>query len=112
MFYFSTNVGAFVTQFLTPLFRDIDCGMDEYGLESCFLLSFWISTGFIVCAFISFFIGWVFYYNKKPNGSLISKAAGAIGSAIKNGKSNDPARSLKIKFSKIWHLDLFEIFKS
>ena len=32
MFYFSTNVGAFVTQFLTPLFRDQPCGMDEYGL--------------------------------------------------------------------------------
>ena len=29
MFYFSTNVGAFVTQFLTPVLRDQDCGMGQ-----------------------------------------------------------------------------------
>lgn len=92
MFYFSTNVGAFITQFITPLFREIPCGMDEYGVESCFLLSFWISTGFVFCAWIAFFSGTPFYYNKKPTGSLLSKAFGAVGSALKNRKSikDDP----------------------
>ena len=53
-FYFSTNVGAFVTQFLTPLLRDVQCGMEEYGVESCYLLSFWTSTGIIFVALLLF----------------------------------------------------------
>ena len=61
--------------------------MDEYGIESCFLLSFWISTGFVFLAWIAFFSGTTFYYKKKASGSLLSRAFGAVGSAIKNRKS-------------------------
>jgi len=83
MFYLSTNVGAFITQFVTPMFRSFDCGMDEYNIESCFQLSFWISTFIIFVAWITFFSGTKFYYVKKPSGNLVAKAGSAIWTALK-----------------------------
>ena len=78
-FYFSTNVGAFVTQFLTPLLRDVQCGMEEYGVESCFLLSFWTSTGIIFVALLIFLGGTPWYYEKPSEGSpLLKHGCGAI----------------------------------
>ena len=83
MFYFSTNVGAFVTQFLTPLLRDQDCGMADYDLGSCFQLALWVPAAIILAATLVFFCGTCFYYNKPPAGNVIVKAGGAIGTAIK-----------------------------
>ncbi|CBY36987.1 unnamed protein product [Oikopleura dioica] len=78
-FYFSTNVGAFVTQFITPLLRDVQCGMDEYGVESCYLLSFWTSTGIIFVALLLFLGGTPWYYEKPSEGSpLLKHGFGAI----------------------------------
>ncbi|CAG5084087.1 Oidioi.mRNA.OKI2018_I69.PAR.g10542.t1.cds [Oikopleura dioica] len=78
-FYFSTNVGAFVTQFITPLLRDVQCGMDEYGVESCYLLSFWTSTGIIFAALLLFLGGTPWYYEKPSEGSpLLKHGCGAI----------------------------------
>ena len=83
MFYFSTNVGAFVTQFLTPLLRDRECGMAEYDLGSCFQLALWVPAFIIVAATVVFFCGTCFYYNKPPMGNVIVKAAGAIREGFK-----------------------------
>jgi len=83
MFYFSTNVGAFVTQFLTPLLRDQDCGMSEYDLGSCFQLALWVPAAILLGAALVFFCGTCFYYNKPPAGNVIVKAGGAIRTAIK-----------------------------
>ena len=43
-------------KFLTPLLRDLDCGMDVYNLDSCFKISFWVPTGFI---FLGRFSHWL-----------------------------------------------------
>ena len=40
-------------KFITPLLRDLDCGMDVYNLESCWKISFWVPTGFIFLGLFS-----------------------------------------------------------
>ena len=91
MFYFSTNVGAFVTQFLTPILRDQECGMEVYNLGSCFQLALWVPAGILLGATLVFFCGTCLYYNKPPSGNVVVQAAGAIKTAIKEKRKTKKA---------------------
>ena len=87
MFYFSTNVGAFITRFLTPILRDSDCGMADYNLGSCYQLAFWVPAFILMGAALIFFSGLCFYYNKPPTGNVIVKAIGAISTAFREKRN-------------------------
>ena len=93
VYYASTNVGAFVANIITPAVRLQRCGMDKYGIDSCFKYSFWLTAIFIICAMISFFSGSSYYSHKKATGSLVFTAAGAITSALKNRSAYTDKRS-------------------
>ncbi len=90
VFYISINIGSLVSMLLTPILReDVHC----FGSE-CYPLAFGVPAGLFLVATAVFVIGTPLYINKEAAGeSMIVKACGAVGSAIKNriekGKTED-----------------------
>ena len=87
MFYFSTNVGAFITQFLMPILRDSDCGMAVYNFGSCYQLAFWALAFILIVAALIFFSGLCFYYNEPSTVIVIVKAVTAISTAFREKRN-------------------------
>ncbi|XP_063725784.1 solute carrier family 15 member 1-like [Symsagittifera roscoffensis] len=81
VFYVSINIGAFISMILTPILReDVQC-FDK----DCYTLAFGVPAALFMVAIVIFVLGTPLYEAKKVTGeSMIVRACGAIGSAVKN----------------------------
>ncbi|XP_010424978.1 PREDICTED: protein NRT1/ PTR FAMILY 8.4 isoform X2 [Camelina sativa] len=88
-FYFTINVGAFVSSTVLVWIQE-NCGWE---------LGFLIPTVFMGLATISFFFGTPLYRFQKPKGSPITRVCQVLVAAYRN---------LNLKFSEEYHTHLFE----
>ena len=80
VFYFSINLGAFLSTFFTPILRqDVKC----FGDETCYSLAFGVPALLMLIATAILVAGKRLYVMKPPTGNVITKVAGAIYTGLK-----------------------------
>ncbi|KAI8496440.1 hypothetical protein Bbelb_257390 [Branchiostoma belcheri] len=80
LFYLAINIGAFLSQLITPVLRnDVQC----FG-QDCFALAFGVPTIVMALGTVLFVLG-TFTYKKRPAaGNLLVLVTKAMGNAVKN----------------------------
>ncbi|XP_078620946.1 solute carrier family 15 member 2-like [Branchiostoma floridae x Branchiostoma japonicum] len=89
LFYLAINIGAFLSQLITPVLRnDVQC----FGRD-CFALAFGVPTIVMALGIVLFALG-SFTYKKRPSaGNLLVMVSKAMGNAIKNRCSRGKGES-------------------
>ncbi|XP_078700672.1 solute carrier family 15 member 1-like isoform X1 [Branchiostoma floridae x Branchiostoma belcheri] len=89
LFYLAINIGAFLSQLITPVLRnDVQC----FG-QDCFALAFGVPTIVMALGTVLFVLG-TFTYKKRPAaGNLLVLVSKAMGNAVKNRCSRSKGES-------------------
>lgn len=75
MFYFSINLGSFISTLVTPILREQTC----FGMDSCFPLGFGLPAALVAISIVIFLAG-KFLYKILPNqGNMLLKVCKCIG---------------------------------
>ncbi|CAD5216044.1 unnamed protein product [Bursaphelenchus okinawaensis] len=80
IFYFTINVGAFLTFLLSPILRTLPC----LGKDSCYPLCFGVPTILMTIATVLFAFGSVYYVKKPPSNNVFKQVYDTIKNAISN----------------------------
>uniref|UniRef100_A0A914N1C5 Uncharacterized protein n=2 Tax=Meloidogyne TaxID=189290 RepID=A0A914N1C5_MELIC len=80
IFYAAINIGAVISTIVMPLLRARPC----FGRDSCYPLSFSVSTIGVIISFAFFFIGSKWYTKQPPKGNIF----GAVYDVVKTARSN------------------------
>lgn len=79
LFYFTINLGSFISTLITPILRsDVMC----FGEDDCYSLAFGVPGALMVVSILFFVSGKTFYRVTPPNGNMLVKVSRCIGHAI------------------------------
>ena len=79
VFYFSINAGSFISTIVTPILReDVEC----FGDTTCYSLAFGVPAALMAIALVIIVLGKPLYKMNPPQGNILFKVLGSIGTAI------------------------------
>lgn len=79
IFYFSVNLGSFISMLITPIFRqNVHC----FGQKSCYPLALGVPAILMACALAIFLLGWRKYKYPPRSGNVMVRVSKAVGLAL------------------------------
>lgn len=75
LFYFSINLGSFISTSVTPILREQKC----FGMIDCFPLGFGLPAALMAASIVIFLIGKFLYKILPPQGNMLVKVCKCIG---------------------------------
>lgn len=94
--YFTANVGWVVSYMIGPNLREVEC----LGETSCYSLAFGTSTGMMFVALFIFVLGKPLYKMNPPEGNILFKVIGSIGTALRRNIAGERGENHWLDVSK------------